>query len=416
MITRIEALRFRCLRHVAESVGRCEVVAGPNGSGKSTFLDVPLFVRDLLHVGPAVAIAGDPRIGVPRRAVDPADMGWVRDSQRLELAIELAIPREVAGGSRDLVFPRARYEVAIDLGGRGQEPGLAGEALWLAPAWQAEEMEPEPGDQLDFFSELEPWVPPRSIFRGATGRTPAGWRKIIGKAGPTGNDSYRSETSDWSYHFRLGPSRAALAILPEDETRFPIAAWVKRTIMGRIHAVRLDLSVMRLPAPPSAPRTFAADGSNLPWVADVLARCHPQRMQRWLDRVRRALPEVSAIESVERELDRSRHLVIVHAGGLRVPSWGMSDGTLRVLAYTMMPELPDLDGVLVVDNPDANLDETSAKVVHGALREIPGAQVLCSTCSHALARSVPDDGVIWFARDRFGATVTTRNPAPDPVA
>ncbi len=415
MITRIEALRYRCLRHVAENVGRCEVLVGPNGVGKSTLLDVVLFVRDMLRVGPAVAVAGDPRIDVARRATDAADLCWMREGERFELALELEIPRD-AISSREASFSRARYEVAIDRGGRDREPGLVGEALWLAPPFHPSELEPEPGDQLDFFSELEPWTPPATILRGASSRALAGWRKVIGKTGPSGNDSYRSETSDWSYHFRIGPSRAALAILPEDETRFPIAAWVKRALMDRIHSVVLDLPAMRRPSPPSAPRTFVPDGSNLPWVVDVLGRCHPQRMQRWTDRVRRAMPAVASIESVEREEDRSRHLVLVQSSGLRVPSWCMSDGTLRLLAFTLLPELPDLEGVLAIENPDTGLDATSTRVVYEALRDVEHAQVLCATCSGALARMAPQDGVLWFGLDGLGATITTRNPAPEPVA
>lgn len=415
MITRIEALRFRCLRHVAENVGPCEVLVGTNAVGKSTFVDVLLFVRDMLRAGPSVAVLGDPRIGIPRRATDPADLCWLREGDRFELAIELQVPRDVGSASRDVVYPRARYEVAIEHGGAEREPGLIGEALWLAPPFHASELEPEAGDQLDFFATLEPWTPPASILRASGSRTPPGWRKVIGKSGPSGTDSFRSETSDWSYHFRIGPSRAALATLPEDETRFPIAAWVKRALMDRIHAVSLDLSAMRHPSPPSASRSFVADGSNLPWLADVLSRCHPQRMQRWTDRVRRALPSVASIETIEREEDRSRHLVLVHTNGLRVPSWSMSDGTLRLLAYTLLPELPELDGLLAIDNLDAGLDLGAAKVAYQALRDVQGAQVVCVTCSGPLARMVPDDGAIWFALDGQGATITTRNPAPEPL-
>jgi predicted ATPase len=41
MITKIEAVNFRCLRAVSQKLGRFHVVAGPNGSGKSTFFEVP---------------------------------------------------------------------------------------------------------------------------------------------------------------------------------------------------------------------------------------------------------------------------------------------------------------------------------------------------------------------------------------
>ena len=41
MITKIEAVNFRCLRNISQALGNFHVLTGPNGSGKSTFLSVP---------------------------------------------------------------------------------------------------------------------------------------------------------------------------------------------------------------------------------------------------------------------------------------------------------------------------------------------------------------------------------------
>lgn len=45
----IEALRYRSLLHVSQSLGSFQVLAGPNACGKSTFLDVPAFLGDMLN-------------------------------------------------------------------------------------------------------------------------------------------------------------------------------------------------------------------------------------------------------------------------------------------------------------------------------------------------------------------------------
>ena len=45
MISKIEAVNYRCLRDVSQPLDRFHVLAGPNGSGKSTFLEVVNVLR-----------------------------------------------------------------------------------------------------------------------------------------------------------------------------------------------------------------------------------------------------------------------------------------------------------------------------------------------------------------------------------
>ena len=52
MIRRIQALNYRCLRHVDLELDRFHVLAGPSGSGKNTLFDALEFVGDLVREGP----------------------------------------------------------------------------------------------------------------------------------------------------------------------------------------------------------------------------------------------------------------------------------------------------------------------------------------------------------------------------
>ena len=57
MISRVEALGYRCLRYVRQDLGQFHVLVGPNASGKSTFLDVLGFMSDLVFSGPSDAVS-----------------------------------------------------------------------------------------------------------------------------------------------------------------------------------------------------------------------------------------------------------------------------------------------------------------------------------------------------------------------
>src|SRR4029077_18933177 len=86
MITRIEALGYRCLRYISQPLGRFHVLVGPNASGKTTFLDVFAFLGRMVSDGLEAAIA--------ERSDNFQDLVWSRQGNAFELAIEVAIPED----------------------------------------------------------------------------------------------------------------------------------------------------------------------------------------------------------------------------------------------------------------------------------------------------------------------------------
>ena len=143
----------------------------------------------------------------------------------------------------------------------------------------------------------------------------------------------------------------ALANLPEDEERFPVATWVKRLLMEGVQRLMLNSAAMSRPAPPGSPSDLQPDGSNLPWAIEAL-RGDPRRFDRWVAHVRTALPDVTGIETIEREEDRHRYLRVTYQTGLQAPSWTISDGTLRLLALTLVAYVPARDRIYLIEEPE----------------------------------------------------------------
>ncbi len=401
MITRIEALGFRSLRDVDQELTPFQVLVGPNGSGKSTFLDVVAFLGDVLRIGPRKAILGDAAARVPPRAADPSHLCWMREGDRFELAVELEVPEERAKVLPSGKYRRARYEVAVSVGRDGTEVGLSAETLWLAPAQEREEEV-----QRSLFPDLR--QPRRSIVRPPRGKTPSGWRKVVNRIAESGNDYFQAETSGWNNPFRLGPTKAALANLPEDETRFPVATWVKRLLMEGVQRVVLNAEAMRRPSPPGTSRSYLPDGSNLPWVIQALKTSSPKQFRRWVEHLRTALADLKTISTVERREDRTRYLVLEHDNGLKAPSWVVSDGTLRLLALTLIAYLPDAEGIYLIEEPENGIHPRAMETVFQSLSSVYGAQVLCASHSPVVLRLAQPKDLLCFAKDPAGATDIVR--------
>ena len=402
MIRRIQALNYRSLRCVDVAIGNFEILVGPNGSGKSSLLDVISIIGDILRVGPSRAILGDPRLGVPQRSPDPAQMRWMRQGDRFELAVEAALPEAIKDLFKSDGYDACRYELAVGAGGLNDEVSLLAETLWL----KSEKQREPTACQTVLFPEPHPL--PRNLVHPPGGKTPIGWRKVVNKIQESGNDYYFAETSGWNNPFRLGPGKSALGNLPEDEARFPAATWFKRMLMEGVQRIVLSGEALRKTSPPGLPRMLLPDGSNLPWIVAALEHDHDAALKRWVDHLRTALPDLSGIRTIERPEDKHRYLVLVFDGGLEVPSWLVSDGTLRLLALTLLAHIPALSVIYLIEEPENGIHPRAVETVYRALSSLSGAQILCASHSPLMAGLADASRILCFARRGDSATAIVR--------
>jgi predicted ATPase len=356
MIRRIEAHGYRSLRNVEQEIRDFQVLVGPNGSGKSSFLDVVGLIGDLLRSGLSAVRSRSPNF---------ADLIWMGDKRdHFALAVELEIPSARTAKLGVDRFSRARYSLDVGL---------------------------DPKGELSINAEL------------LYSKEPTSHRNPMVSKGPFGTDLFYSETDDSEITFRLGPKRLALANLPEDEEQFPAATWVKRSLMEGVQLLVLKSEAMRRPAPPGSPTEFQPDGSNLPWAIEDL-RKDPERFQRWIDHIRTALPDIETIETIDREEDRHRYLRIVYRNGLKVPSWNVSDGTLRLLALTLVGYLTGSGRIYLIEEPENGIHPQAIETVFQALSSAYGDQILCATHSPVFLAMAEPEQVLCFSRTPEGAT------------
>lgn len=398
VIRLIEALNFRCLRYIRQPLDDFQILVGPNASGKTTFLDVPGFLGDLLEVGLDEAIA--------QRSEDIHDLFFLGRGSAFELAVELEIPHE----QRELLpqegqFRFVRYEVRIGIDPDTNEHRIFDEQGLLLPELTG-------GDddrQRPLFPE--PPEPPPSIMqpkmtRRAVKRT---FRKVDG-----GSDYFNSEltrskgSSGFAPSFKLGPRKSALANMPDDEVRFPVTTWLRGSLMDRTQKLMLNSLALRASSKPGQGQLFRPDGSNLPWVIAQAKEQDPQRHKAWINHVRTALPDVEDVAVTEIPSIRHRFLQVVYRGGLKVPSWMASDGTLRMLALTLPAYLDDFRGAYLIEEPENGIHPLAMETVYQALRSVYDAQILLATHSPVILGCASEEEILCFAKDAEGATDIVR--------
>lgn len=385
----IQVRGYRSLKHVDLRLdGNFHVLVGPNGSGKSTLLDVIAFLTDYMNLGLERA--------VEKRTRNFQDLVWGRPAQSpgFELAFEFTV------GDQEL-----RYELRVEDAGDGVRVAFENGYLGcLTP----EEFAESTGSC--------------SIVR----RSGRSQRQIFGLERNRDRDRdllwFRSDSTDAHsirYRRSLGNDQSAIGILSTLHQFLQFPGNIKMDFSGStrimetltrlgVQFLQLDSRELRRASKPNGDdgSRLADDGSNLPRVLERL-KSDPKEWTRWLEFVRLALPELEDVRIVNREDDRHSYLMVKRAG-VEVPSWGISEGTLRLFALTVISHLRELPLAYLVEEPENSIHPMAIEYVYQALSAVRDAQVFIASHSPTLLRCVKIDQVWCFGHDSSRGTVIVR--------
>ena len=387
MIVLVEALNYRCLRYVQRPLGPFHVLVGPNASGKTTFLDVIGFLRDVVSNGLEDAVAD--------RTPNPLDLLSQRQGERVELAVEVEVPERLRQRTLKPELDTVRYQVAIGFDETQHQFEFQAETLMLR--------------KRSAIAPHRPVFPmplpsPSSLLVSIRHRN----NKVLLNKAPGGNDNFYNEASpagkSWAPSFKLGPKKSALGNLPADESAFPVATWFRDYLASGVQRFMLNSREIQRPSPPTRVSGFLPDGSNLSWVVARLRRNARERHDAWIRHLRTALRDLVDIETIERPEDRHCYMTFKYENGLTVPSWLVSDGTLRLTALTLPAYLKDLHGVYLIEEPENGIHPGAVATVYDSLSSVYGAQVLLASHSPVVLNAAAADQVLCFARSDEGAT------------
>ena len=107
----------------------------------------------------------------------------------------------------------------------------------------------------------------------------------------------------------------------------------------------------------------------------------PQRAKDWMGHIQCALTGVQSIKVIDRPDDRHKYLMLKYSNDLEVPSWKVSDGTLRFLALTMLAYMPQSAGLYMIEEPENGIHPGTLQDVFDSLSSVYDGQVLIATHS-----------------------------------
>jgi predicted ATPase len=133
-----------------------------------------------------------------------------------------------------------------------------------------------------------------------------------------------------------------------------------------------------------------------------LRSTYPPRFREWIAHIQTALPDIDDITVYSRPEDKYKVLTVHYRGGLRVPSWAISDGTLRMLALTILAYLPNFQGIYLIEEPENGVHPRAMETVYQALSNVYDAQILLATHSPVVLGLVSPEQLLCFGKTADG--------------
>ena len=371
MITRIEANRYRCLENIGTDISRYAVLVGANGAGKTTLLDLPRLIGDCLSQRNITDAFLQKQQGHTPRCSTLTELVFCSLGNEFFIALEAALPEEVVRGLID-GLPATQRE----------------EAHW--PRTVRYEL------RLEIFNERQIQVKNEYLFLFASKNRPMrdgarlhgenphrDWRFIINRE-YGGEALFRVETQKGA---KTRPTKveATMLALPrvqfESKEDFPAAAWFHDLLVQNYLFYQPDLASLQTASPPGLSDVMLPSAANLPHLALALQQQDAFRFNLWQEHVKTALPNIERIELKEREEDHHVYFRIFYQGGYEVTSSGLSEGTLKILALTILPYLNNLPAIVFLEEPENGIHPRAIEAVLQSLSSAYDSQLLISSHS-----------------------------------
>lgn len=367
MITRVEARNYRCLRSVATRLHPFQILVGPNGSGKSAFMDALSFIRDF--------VSNTIQYAVRVRTDNFHDLVYGREDSRFGLTIEAEIPGERLITSEPGSYTHLRYDLSVRLDAASDAPVVESERVSLL----------DPADEKTWT------IADRSYTHVQLAHEDGSKRRFEGEIAP------------WD---------SVVGYFPTGPNDFPTRRRFATLLREGVRDVRLSAEDLHGPSTVEAEKASRLTGANLARSVFELREKSRESFDAWIKHLRTALPELDTVRAELRPQERSRRLVLRYQNGIEVPSRVVSDGTLCLMALTILAYVPGANLVYLIEEPENAVHPTAIDTIYQSLSSLYESQVLMASHSPILLGLAKKEQLLCFSTTTEGTQIMPGNEHP----
>ncbi len=206
---------------------------------------------------------------------------------------------------------------------------------------------------------------------------------------------------------KIGSNYSILHYPLNEFEEYPISYAIKLFFETGIQTLAINPKEMKSQQYYDSYDGFATNGSNLVWVIKRLQE-KTAYYESWQRHVQICLPDVKEIR-VETNERGAAWILVDYTNGASVPAWGLSDGTLKLLAITAFVYNKNASeinepGLILVEEPENEVHPAILEHLLASLKSLYGLNTLVVTHSPFILEMVEPEAILFFSVDKTGAT------------
>jgi len=205
---------------------------------------------------------------------------------------------------------------------------------------------------------------------------------------------------------------SAVKSLPTGANDLPTIKWFATLLCEGIRDVRLRTEDLHKPSTLEAERASKLTGANLARSVFELRQKSTEAFDAWIRHLRTALPDLEAVRTEPWPQGSARNLEIKYRNGIEVPSRVVSDGTLCLLALTILAYIPEPNQVYLIEEPENAVHPTAVETIYQSLSSLYDNQVLMASHSPILLSLAEPEELLCFTRTAEGTEIMPGNEHP----
>jgi predicted ATPase len=278
------------------------------------------------------------------------DLVYGREDNRFDLAIEALMPEDRRAADPSGSYTHVRYDLSVRWDMASNRPVVESEKVGLFGSAQKETRihADRSGSQVRYVSE---------------------------------------DDSQPGFQGNVSPFDSVLSYLPRGPNSMPTLKWFANLVGEGVRDVRLKPDDLHIPPTEEAAKASRLTGAYLARSVSELRDKSRESFEAWIKHVRTALPDLDKIRIDPDQQQRLRQLLVRYQNGIEVPSRVLSDGTLCLLALTILAYMPESSKVYLIEEPENAVHPTAIDTIYQSLSSIYDGQVLVASHSPILLAS-----------------------------